>query len=274
MLTGAYVLALVLLVANGVQYIYFLASKTRLEGRRVLTPMIAATGVLTLYLVMAPLVLDRTPLNSRQEIFALFGWSILSVYLLTNLSYPLQSMGSLVLPTSLLFLVGGLVQERSALGYGAVEWIPQFGFWIHVFLIVVAYGAFTVSFLMAVGYLRGEYQLRAKSVDSFFFLFPSLEALDRGLQQCLWIGLISLAAGISLAFAGGWLMGSFSVRWFSDPNVLAAIITGVIYSTLLSLRRRSLFTNRRIAYLAIVGFLFIGLLFVGMNYFTRMHRFL
>lgn len=263
-------IALILLSLNWMHYLVHLYRQSRFEDPRLL----AGTGLATLTLVLALIgasgFRDAPPLSTRTEIFVLFSLSILGVFLLVALMDGLKPVGSLVVPTALLFLGLALLQpvapsEGRLAGAG--------GFWPHVLLIVTAYGAFTVAFLMAVGYLRAEYQLRAKSVDGTFFTMPSLEALDRGLQRSIWIGILLLGAGILLAVGMGYASGELSATWFTDRNVLGTILTGLVYGMILYVRRRTLFTNRRIAYLAIVGFIVISSLFIGMNVFADMHRF-
>jgi hypothetical protein len=68
--------------------------------------------------------------------------------------------------------------------------------------------------------------------------------------------------------------GTLGPQLFMDPNVLGAMVTALVYGTIAYIRYQSLFTNRRIAYLAILGFVLIASLFVVMNYLSDMHRFL
>lgn len=262
--------ALVLLTLNWVHYLVHLYRQSRFEDRRLLAGTGLGTVVLAVTLIGASGWRATPPLSSRAAIFALFTMSILGVFLLVCLTEELKSLGSLVVPVALLFLGLALLQptapaDETLAGVGA--------FWSHVLLIVTAYGAFTVAFLMAVGYLRAEYQLRAKSVDGMFFTMPSLEALDRGLQRSIWIGIILLVAGILLAVLTGYVNGELSAAWLTDRNVVGTLLTGIVYGMILYVRRRTLFTNRRIAYLAVVGFIVISSLFIGMNVFADMHRF-
>lgn len=267
--------ATAVLLFNWLDFLFCLYRKSNFRGRRLLTETLAGFLLLGTFLMLPGLLLpEHSPLTSRAEIFGLYSWSILCVYLVLTRFNSLKSMGSLVLPITLIFLGLSLYQLSARSFMGGSSTTPAPPFWIHIFFIVLAYGSFTVSFLMAVGYLRSEHQLRAKSVDGFFFMLPSLEDLDGALQQSIWIGVTSLIAGILLAFFTSGLQGTLGSFFFLDPNVLGSIFTGIIYGTILFIRRRALFTNRRIAYLAISGFVFIGLLFLSMNFLTRMHQFL
>lgn len=267
-------LALVVLFGNVLHYYYCVSRKTHFDNQGLVYETLFGTVTLSLYLIVLRVLSPGSSLTSRTEIFALFGLAILVVYLLTLTIGELKAMGGLVVPVALIFIVLASIYPVP------VESVPgpsegQLGAsWFHILLIVTAYGAFSVSFLLAVGYLRAEHQLKKKSVGGFFFLLPSLEALDRGLQRTIWTGIILLTVGMGTAVAGGMYRGDISWTWFLDPNVLGAIITGLLYGTILFLHRRSLFTNRRIAFLTIIGFLLIGFLFLGMNIFPRMHRFL
>lgn len=260
---------------NCVHFLLCFHRTSNFRGRRLLLETLLGFVLLGGFLILPGILTNHPPLTSRAEIFALYSWAIVGVFLLLTQLNTLKSIGGFVLPVSLAFLGLSLYQlSTESFAVEAPVSSPGAPFWIHIFFIVVAYGAFTVSFLMAVGYLRSERQLKAKSVDGFFFMLPSLEDLDAGLQQSIWIGISSLLAGVLLALIGGGFPGSLNLALLLDPNVLGAIFTGVIYGTILFIRRRALFTNRRIAYLAISGFVFIGLLFLSMNFLTRMHQFI
>lgn len=267
-------LAGILLVVNWSQYIWCLFNRVRFKSRRLRILTVLSLSIMLTYLLTHSLVRGHAPFTTRPEIFALFSSSIIGVYLGLSLVHEIKAMGSLVIPTSLLFLGLAMWQEFTPIpAESSNPLLGNFGLWIHIFLIVTAYGTFTVSFLLAVGYLRAESQLRSKTVDEYFFMFPSLEALDNGLQKCIWIGVACLLFGILIAFLAGITEGDISINWIFDPNIAGTLITGLTYSTILYIRRRSLFTNRKIAYLAIFGFLFIVLMFFGMNYFPKMHQF-
>lgn len=267
--------SMVLILGNWVQYLVCLSRQSRFEGQWLLPGSILSQGMLTLYIIVRGMKTGHVPFTTTFEIYVLFSWSILAIFLVLNAVYSLQAMGGFVLPVPLLFLMIAHFQPRGITtpdSLGAL--FPAEIAWLHIVLIVVAYGAFTVSFLLAAGYLRAEYQLRAKSVDHVFFLLPSLDVLDRGLQLSIWIGESCLVAGFLLGVIEGLLGHEINPSWLIDPNIIGATITVIIYGTILLLRRRSLYTNRRIAYLTVLGFGFIVLLFGGMNYLSSMHLFL
>lgn len=265
--------ALVVLGFNFFHYLFRIIIKSDLEGNSLVLETTLGLVLLVSYLVLFSLRSSAPPLTSRNEIFVLFGCSIIAIYLSTLLTADLKAIGGLVLPVVLIFVVLSALQPlpaneiTSSTSNGTVPW-P------HILFIVSAYGSFSTSFLFAVGYLRAERQLKQKSVGEFFFLLPSLEDLDSGLERSIWLGILLLIAGMSIALINGLYRGTLSLYWFRDPNVLGAVITGLIYGTIIYIRKRSLFTNRRIAFLAIFGFVFIGILFFSMNFFPRMHRFL
>ncbi len=266
----------VVLALNFLHYLlrFYRQSAFESHNNYLVLETLAGVGCLGIFLVHTG-VSSGSPLTSRTEIFCLFGLSILVVYLLTRTVDDLTVMGGVVLPVALVFILTAILQPAPATG-GTLSRPSSGGLisWPHILLIVTAYGAFSVSFLMAIGYLRAEHQLKKKSVDGYFFMLPSLEALDNGLQQSIRIGIVVLMAGILMAMFSGFYDGTFSIGWFQDPTILVTIITGLIYVTIIVIRTRSLFTNRRIAFLAIFGFVLIGVLFFAMNFFPKMHRFL
>jgi ABC-type uncharacterized transport system permease subunit len=264
---------LLCLVANFLHHLVRIYNRSTFTGNILTIETLIGSALLGGYLVTVGMS-TGDPLTSRAEIFCLFGLSMLTVYLVVRILDELAVMGTVVIPVGLIFVIVAVLQHAPTNARQLNQPDPGLVSWPHILLVVFAYGAFSVSFLMAVGYLRAEHQLKKKSVDGLFFMLPSLEALDHGLQRSIRIGILTLIAGVSLAIFGGVYQGTVTLAWFQDPNIIGAILTGLIYGTILFIRSRSLFTNRRIAFLAIFGFVLIGVLFFVMNLFPRMHRFL
>lgn len=258
------VAVIIVFTINWFHYLICLSQNSRLEGKWLLPGTWIGFVGLTVFVALEATHADTPLLDTQTGISLVFGWSIIGIYLFLLASFPLKIIGSSVLPTALLFI--GIPHLPADL----FQWGP----WIHILLILMAYGTFTVSFFLAIGYLRAEHQLRSKSVDHTFFMFPSLETMDRGLQRSIWMGLGLLLTGILLGVLHGFLNDSIGIQWITDPNIMGAMLTAIIYGTIAYLRGRSLFTNRRIAYLSIMGFLLIVLLLFGMNFFPEMHQFL
>ncbi|MFB6355562.1 MAG: cytochrome c biogenesis protein CcsA [bacterium] len=254
---------LLILLFNWTQYLVTVLRQPTDNTTLLIRVSWGAYLLFTCILVLRGIQTGQFPVDGRADIFLTFSWALLSIFLGLNLWYPLRFLGTTVIPISGLFIVFPLIPDTFSL----------WGAWIHILLIMIAYGAFTVSFLLAVGYLRAEHQLREKEVDRFFFLFPSLQTIDRALHLSTWIGTACIVAGIIIGMVQGYALQQLSTDWFLDPNIMGALITTLIYGTILVIRERSLFTNRRIAYLTIAGFVIIVLVFTIMGFVPRMHPF-
>ena len=78
---------------------------------------------------------------------------------------------------------------------------------------------------------------------------------------------VGLLSGILWA-EQDWVQG-----WQRDPKVIAALVTWVIYLTLIYLRLAAGWRGRRAAVVSMIGFLSVLFTFLGTNYFGGVHKF-
>jgi len=122
--------------------------------------------------------------------------------------------------------------------------------YIHTPLVILGYVAFFVAFSAAVLYLFQERELKLKRV--FFNRLPSLEICDDLAYRSLAVGFPLMTLGI---LSGAlWAQQVWGVEWMSDPKILLAFVTWLIYLLLIHYRLIAGWRGKKAAYLAIVGF--------------------
>ncbi|HMF09046.1 MAG TPA: cytochrome c biogenesis protein CcsA, partial [Thermoanaerobaculia bacterium] len=142
-------------------------------------------------------------------------------------------------------------------------------FALHVTFAILAYAAFTFSFVLSILYLLQNRQLRRRQTGVLFARLPALEVIGRMNRTSVSIGLgvlfFALAIGVVRARE---LWGTLA-----DPKIVWALITLVVYALLLWLDRRG-WEGRRVAILSILGFGVVLFSYTVVNlYFPTAHHF-
>jgi ABC-type uncharacterized transport system permease subunit len=122
-------------------------------------------------------------------------------------------------------------------------------FALHVTFAILAYAAFTFSFVLSLLYLIQNRQIRRGHTGVLFARLPALEVIGRMNRTSVSIGLavLAFAVGVGLVRASA-LWGSLA-----DPKIVWALVTLAVYALLLWLDRRG-WEGSRVAVLSIVGF--------------------
>jgi cytochrome c-type biogenesis protein CcsB len=205
------------------------------------------------------------------DTFLVLDWALVAAFLILNWRFPIKVLGALAAPLAALLICGVLILPP---GKGPVSpllnsvWLA-----VHIILALWGYAALTLAFLGGIFYLVQERQLKGKKFGSFFFRrLPSLEQLDALNYWCLAIGFPLFTLGI---IAGSlYAQHTLGRLWSWDPKEVLTLIAWLIYAVLLHERFTVGWRGRRAALLAIFGFLFLALTFVGANlWFSSYHSF-
>lgn len=160
------------------------------------------------------------------------------------------------------------------LGLGFFALIPQEGraflpasrpwlIWVHVGCIFLSYLAFTCSFAASLFYLVQEKMVRKKKVRATFMSLPALGDMDLMAFRLVQVGFPLLSVGLFLGFVYAQGGEARFEPW--DAKVVASLLVWLVYGAYLFSRGFGFFHGRRSAYLLIVGFVLLGLTYVGLN---------
>jgi cytochrome c-type biogenesis protein CcsB len=125
---------------------------------------------------------------------------------------------------------------------------------VHTSLTVLGDSAFAFAFIVSIMYLIQERQLKAKNLGAIFHRLPSLDIMDTLGYKALTIGWPLFTLGM---LSGSiWANSAWGTYWSWDPKETWSLITWVVYLALLHLRTIG-WRGRKMAYLSIVGFVFV-----------------
>ena len=239
-------------------------------------PLPAAAGILFLtaglachfaHLQMRARALGSVPYRTLGGSVSLFGWMLGIAFLVLLLRHRERAIGPFLIPFIILTTGVGLVlpESRSAPAEGTQGALFAF----HVTLAILAYAAFTFSFVLSLLTLIQDRQLRRRQTGILFARLPALEVLGRMNRTSVSIGLVTLAASLAIGLVRAEALWSS----LADPKVAWALVTVVIYGFLLWMERRG-WEGPRAAILSIVGFGIMMFSYTVVNvYFSQAHRF-
>lgn len=192
-------------------------------------------------------MLGSVPYRTLEGSVSLFGWMLAIAYLALQLRHRENAIGPFLIPIVVVSSAIGLLlparvspptdQTRGAL------------FALHVTSAILAYAAFTFSFVLALLYLIQDRQIRRRHTGVLFARLPALEVIGRMNRTSVSIGLCALTFAIAIGLVrANELWGTLA-----DPKIAWAILTLAVYALLLWLDRRG-WEGPRVAVLSIVGY--------------------
>lgn len=211
--------------------------------------------------------IGSVPYRTLSGSMVLFGWMLALACLALLLLHRERSIGPFLIPFVLAFSGAGLLLPISI--SPATPETRGTLFALHVTLAILAYAAFTFSFVLSLLYLIQNRQIRRARTGLLFSRLPALEVIGRMNRTSVSIGLASL--GISVLFGALWAHRVW--RSLADPKLAWAVATLALYGFLLWMDRRG-WEGRRVAVLSMLGFGVVLFSYTFVNlYFSTEHVF-
>ena len=261
--------AFALYAASLVLYVWHLYGDQAAVGRGATLLLSGALVVHYLALLERAHQVHAVPYEDLYGSMSLFGWFLGVTYLGLELYHRQKSVGPFVLP--LVVLLSGLA---AFLAHGAPHAAPARGviFALHVTTNMVAYSAFTLSFVFSAIYLGQNRLLRTRRLGAVGWRMPSLELLERMTRSGVSVGLVTLLLGMAFG-----LMVESRVRgsYFSfDPKELISVLMLLCYAAYLWLERKTGWRGARASLLCVFNYLTVLFSYTIVNLFlSRFHRF-
>ena len=270
-------LALLYFAAFG-GYVWHFVTRKLLAGRVATGLLMLAVLVHTFVLGMYTMELGVPPMAGRTGAVSTFVWMLAVSYLSIEISTDERGIGIFVTP--LLLALQGLV-AHGAMPTDVPQYFAAPFVAVHVGALLFAYASFGLACVVGVTYMLLFRELKRRTPGLFFQRLPSLQVLDRMNMRAVSIGWLLLTVGL----VGGavWLHDVSAEMandprlphmTITDPKILMAVVTWVLYGLLLASRRWAGLTARRAAWLSAVGFAIVLLNFLPVAYFfARSHNF-
>jgi ABC-type transport system involved in cytochrome c biogenesis permease subunit len=266
----------VLYAAAAAFYLAHFSKRDPRTGR--LATAVLGGGLLahTFLIGMQTMQAGYAPLVGTTAAISAFVWLLGLSYLYVELTTEERAMGVLV--TTLLAALAILpalnpaTEPRPALLRSPL-------FTVHVLSMLVAYASFALAFVLGITYVLLFKEIKAKHLGFFYARLPSLQILDKMNARAVIVGWLFLTCGLAVGIVwASQIAGSPDPRAQamrgSDPKILIAMISWIVYSFALFARRAIGWSGRRAAWLSAIGFVIVLLNFLPVGYFlTRSHNF-
>jgi ABC-type uncharacterized transport system permease subunit len=234
-----------------------------------ITPALVAAGLALHFrdLLLRAHALGSVPYRTLGGSVSLFGWMLGIAFLVLLLRHRERAIGPFLIPFIVLTTAVGLLLPDSS--SAPAEGTHGALFALHVTLAILAYAAFTFSFVLSLLYLIQNRQLRRRQTGILFARLPALEVISRMNHTSVVIGLVALAASLAIGIVRAEMFWSS----LADPKIAWALITVLVYAALLWMERRG-WEGPRVAVLSIFGFGVVMFSYTVVNvYLSRAHRF-
>ena len=248
-LSVVFVFYLVSLIPHA--FVFFKKSAPRMER---LARILVGLGFLaqTVALVIRWKVTGHAPMTNMYESLVFFSWAFVAAYLVADLTLKISRLGFFILVGNLAILMYAFSHDAAVKPLMPAlqsNWLV-----LHVVTCFFSYGAFAVSFFASLVYLLP---------------FPkkhfSHEQLDRVIYKAILFGFPLLTLGV--ASGAVWANEAWGQYWSWDPKETWALVTWMIYALYLHLRLLKGWSGKKLAWVALVGFLFVIFTYLGVNLF-------
>lgn len=217
-------------------------------------------------LMVRGLALGGFPVTNTYESLVFYGWAFALGYL-TLLPLGLLSerfrdaigIGVGLLVALFMALAGAPVRSPDVVPLAPAlrsHWLA-----LHVGLVFVGEGFFTVAFAAGIAYLIVSRRGTPKRTDL-------LERLDRLIYRAIAIGFPFFTLG-GLFFGAIWAKHAWGRFWGWDPKETFMLVTWLVYVLYLHGRVLRNWDARRTAWIAVLGFLLALFTFAGVNFLVR-----
>ncbi len=220
------------------------------------------------------------PWVSTYEVMSFFAWTLVGAYLVLNVKSDYKSVGLIVAP--LAFMIMGFASLQSSNPEPLVPALQSVWLLIHVPIVILAYGAFAVSFAASALYLWKDRKLSIEMEDcsssqnsrsvpasnqsekrAGILAGLHLDELDDIAYKSVALGFPLLTFGIITGAI--WASRAWGSYWSWDPKETWSLVTWLVFLVYLHARTQN-WGDRFAAYVSVCGFMSVICTFLGVGY--------
>ena len=236
--------------------------------------LLAQTAALVLRWVASyEMGIGHAPLTNLYESLIFFAWSIVTLYLTIEWRTKNRSLGAFVVPVA--FLCMAFASLSPGINSRIQPLIPALqSNWLtsHVLTCFLGYAAFTVAFALGLMVLlKAREGNPGEGAPRFLRLIPHADSLDELIYQSTVLGFVFLTLGIMTGSV--WAHYAWGSYWSWDPKETWSLITWLVYAIMLHSRYVRGWRGKRMAVMAIVGFVSVLITYLGVNYLPGLHSY-
>ncbi len=210
--------------------------------------------------------IDMPPLVDLYDSLVFFSYVIILGFIVLRIFYDVDALGLIIT-----FIAGAslMFATFSPLASSIIEpGLPALkSYWLlyHIIALFLAYGAFAASCGLGVLFLIkfNKENNPQKRENRFLKLIPSSNILDDAIYQVIIFGFLFDTIGNVIGAA--WADNAWGGYWSWDPKETWALITWLIYALFLHAKITKGWTEKRMAWIAVIGFLVLVFAYLGVD---------
>lgn len=210
--------------------------------------------------------IGHAPLTNMYESLIFFSWCTALFYLFMEIKYKTRIIGAFVMPFAFVSIAYASFSDR--INDQISPLIPALqSNWLiaHVVTCFIGYGAFAVAGSLGFMYLlKAGAEQKGTAAPTLFSSLPELKIIDDLTHKTIVFGFMWLSAGIITGAI--WANEAWGTYWSWDPKETWSIITWFVYAITLHARFTRGWGGKRIAWLAIIGFIAVFFTYFGVNF--------
>jgi cytochrome c-type biogenesis protein CcsB len=207
----------------------------------------------------------HAPLTNMYESLVFFAWCTTCFYLALEFRFKTRVMGAFVMPCAAVAMAYASFSDRIDARINPLIPALQSNWLIaHVVTCFIGYAAFAVAGGLGLMYLLKQSAENQKHNHTLAGSLPELKVIDDLTHKTIVFGFMWLSAGIITGAI--WANEAWGTYWSWDPKETWSIITWFLYALTLHARFTRGWRGRRIAWLAILGFLAVFFTYFGVNF--------
>ena len=255
-----FTIVMLLYFASMILYFIFIAAKRESLSRVALVLQAAGFVLHTAALICRGIGAGRLPMTNQYEFATSFAWGLTLVSLIFVVKFRFPVLGAFAAPVTFLVIGYAAMQSKEVR-----ELMPALrSRWLafHVSTVIVAYGAFGVSFVLALIYLLRDRVAPGGFLDSHI---PQSDKLDMIGYRSVSLGLLFLT--FTIVTGAIWAEQAWGSYWSWDPKETWSLVTWIVYAAYLHLRLRRGWRGKPAAVFAAIGFVCVMFTYIGVNTF-------
>jgi len=207
------------------------------------------------------------PLSNMYESLVFFAWAITLIYLVMERIYKTPVLGAFTMPFACLSMAYASLSTQ--FGKEIKPLVPALqSNWLiaHVITCFVGYASFAMACGLGVMYLvKSRDRSRGKQQGGgLLSTLPDLRVIDDITHKSLVFGFLWLSGGIITGAI--WANSAWGTYWSWDPKETWSLITWFVYAVALHARFTKGWGGKRIAWLAVLGFISVIFTYYGVNF--------
>jgi cytochrome c-type biogenesis protein CcsB len=228
--------------------------------------LVQTWGIILRWIESYQMGIGHAPLTNMYESVVFFAWTIIALYLAIEWIFKIRMVGAFTVP--LAFFAMAYASFSTNIGKSITPLVPALqSNWLiaHVITCFVGYAAFAIAATLGIMYLFKNYTQQGSSPPvSDSAQLPPLGFIDDLIHKTMIFGFLWLSAGIITGAV--WANSAWGTYWSWDPKETWSLITWFVYAITLHARYTRGWTGKKIAYLAIFGFLSVLFTYYGVNF--------